>query len=814
VPAFISDLRYAIRMLGRNPGFAAVVILILAVGIGANTAMFSIVDGVLLRPLAFREPQNLVAVEEVIPKFSHMAPAVPVNAGHLLEWRKQWSLAEELALLGGMTFNLNSDGEPERVSGARVSSNLFSMLGVQAQIGRSFLEEEDRPGRDQVVMISDALWQRRFHGDRGVLGRKIVLDGKPYEVIGVLPAGLRMPTLAQLFTVSSTGTIAEIWKPFAVRDDELDNMGDFNFACIARLRAGVTVSRALDELNAVQARIARGLPEKVELRASVEPLDKKMTTRARQGLLMLLAAVAAILLIVCVNIASLLISRASGRSREMAVRAALGASGARLLRQMLTESAVIAILGGALGVGLAYLALHVMLAQAPADLPRLNEIGIDGRVLLVAFALSLSSAVLFGLAPAWRSSRTDPQRDLKSGGRGSSQGREAGRLRAALVSVEVALSTTCLLAAGLLLNSFVRLASIDRGFDVERVMTVNLSLPPSRYPDMAKRAQFVRRVLDRVKALPGVSAAGMTTAVPLAGQHSTNLVSVEGTTAPVMERPLVEFSSVSSGYFAVIGIPLIEGRIFDEKDGDHGVAVISALTAARVWPGTSAIGKRFRLGGDDRPLLEIVGITGDVRGDQPQAPPNPTVYVPYWQRDRQDVALMVRTRMDPASIASSVRGEIRSMDAQLPVPRFRPMQEIVAAAFGERRFQLELVLLFAVVGLVLASLGIYGVVSYSVAQRRGEMGIRMALGATGPALRRMVLAESLRPVAVGLAGGLAATLALSRILQGLLFGVGVADPATMTGVMIVVLAVAAVACYVPASRMTNANPVTWLRYEQ
>ena len=789
-------------------------ILILAVGIGANTAMFSIVDAVLLRALPFRAPQNLVAVEEIVPAFSHIAPDVPVNAMHFLEWRKQWSSAEELSLIGGMTFNINSDGEPERVSGARVSSNLFAMLGVQPQVGRSFLEEEDRPGSDQVVMISDALWQRRFHGDRGVLGRKIVLDGKPYEVIGVLPAGLRLPTLAQLVSMTASGAIPEIWKPFAVRDEELDSMGDFNYGCIARLRSGVSISRALDELNAVQARIARGFPEKIELRASVVPLDQKMTARSRQGLLMLLSAVAAILLIVCVNVASLLISRASGRSRELAVRAALGASGGRLLRQMLTESLVMAMLGGALGVGLAYSGLGAMLAHAPADLPRLNEIGIDGGVLLMAFALSLGSAVLFGLAPAWRSSRADPQRDLKSGGRGSSQSREAGRMRSALVSVEVGLSTTCLIAAGLLLNSFVKLTRVDRGFDAERVITVDLSLPASRYPDMAKRAAFVHSVLDRVKALPGVSAAGITTTVPLTGRRSTNLISVEGISVPVMERPVADFSAISDGYFAAIGIPIVAGRSFEEKDRGHEVVVISALAAAKVWPGESAIGKRFRLGGDNQPLMEIVGVAGDVRADQLQAPPNPTVYVPYWQRDRQDVALMVRTRMDPASIAGAVRGEIRSMDAQLPVPQFRAMQEIVSAAFSERRFQLELVALFAMVGLILASLGIYGVVSYSVAQRRGEMGIRMALGATGPELRRMVLMESLGPVAVGLAAGLAGTLALSRILQGLLFGVGIADPATMAGVAMVVLAVAAAACYVPASRMTNANPVTWLRYEQ
>jgi putative ABC transport system permease protein len=812
--AFLSDLRYAIRMLGRNPGFSAVVIVILAVGIGANTAMFSIVDGVLLRALPFRSPRDLVAVEEVVPKFSHIAPRIPVNALHFAEWRKQWTAASELALLGELTFNINSDGEPERVNGARVSANLFRMLGIEPQIGRTFLDEEDRPGRDREVLIADSLWRRRFHGDRGVVGHQIILDGKSYEVIGVLPAGLRLPTMAQIETLATNQSVPEIWKPFAVRDDELSPMGEFDFACIARLRGGVTISRALDELNAVQARIALGFPEKVELRAAIDPLDRKMTSRSRQGLLMLLAAVAAILLIVCVNIASLLISRGAGRTRELAVRAALGASGGRLLRQMLTESAVIAMVGGALGLALAYSLLGVMLAHAPANLPRLNEIRIDGRVLLAAFVLSLGSAVLFGLAPAWRSSRADPQRDLTSGGRGRTQNRRTGRLRSALVSLEVGLSTTCLLAAGLLLNSFVRLARIDRGFDAERVITVNLSLSASRYPDMPKRAEFVRGVLDRVRALPGVSAAGITTSIPLTGRSSTNLISIEGTRAPMMERPMADFSSVSGGYFSAIGIPLLAGRLFDEQDRGHGVVVISALTAARVWPGENAIGKRFRLGGDNQPLMEIVGVTGDVRADEVQSEPNPTVYVPYWQRDRQDLALVVRTRMDPASIATAVRGEIRSMDAQLPVPRFRAMPEIVAAAFGERRFQLELVLLFAAVGLVLAGLGIYGVVSYSVEQRRSEMGIRMALGATGPGLRRMVVMESLGPVAVGLAAGLAGTVAIERILRGLLFGVGVADPPTVAGVMLVVLTIAATACYVPASRITRSNQLTWLRWEQ
>ena len=789
-------IRYALRILKRNPGFSAIVILILAAGIGANTAMFSLVDGVLLRSLPFPDPGKLYAIQEVVPRFAHLAPTLPVSAHHYSEWRKQWKAAAQIALIGEFTLNLTSDGEPERLTAARITADFFPMLGIQPQLGRTFLEEEGRPGSDQVVILGDGLWRRRFHADPGVLGRKIVLDGIPYEIVGVLPPGLQVPGSSQLQNLQFGEGRVELWKPFALRESELSVMGDFNYGSIVRLKDGVSASRALDELNAIQESIVRILPERIELRATLVPLQNQITGRSRQGLLLPLAAVGAVLLIVCVNIANLLLSRATGRRREFAIRLAMGSSAGRLMRQMLVESMVLAALGGLAGVGIAYGALQVILSTAPAGLPRLNEVHLDARMLGVALLLSVVSALLFGLLPAWRSSRTDPQAGLRAGGRSATEGVQTGRLRAVLVSLEVGLSTVSLVAAGLL--------HVDKGFDVDRVMTVSLNFPSNSYPDLAKRSEFLRQAIDRVRSLPGVTAAGVSSRLPLSGEGGNNLILLEGVEGPILERPLADYRSVNADYFRVMGIPLRQGRIFDDADRKRGEALVSELTAQRFWPGQNPIGKRFKIGDPNNPLIDVIGVVGDVRKGL-QKPPGPTVYIPYWRRGREDMALVVRTAIDPAAIATAVRREIQKLDAALPVPQFQTMQQMVSQSVAERRFQLTLVLLFAGVALALASLGIYGVVSYSVAQRRGEMGIRMALGATPSDLRALVLRQGLAPVLAGLACGLAGAIAVGRVLRGLLFGVTLADPLTLVAVSAVLLVVATAACYVPAFRATRAN---------
>lgn len=810
----MADLRYALRTLARAPGFSAIVILILAVGIGANTAMFSIVDGVLLRPLPFHDPERLFAVQETVLRVSTMPPSLPVSALHFREWRKHWTAADQIAIFNSHPADLATDSEPQRINFARASATLFPLLGVAPQIGRNFRSEEDQTGHDQVVLIIDSLWRSQFHADASILGRKILIDGLPFEVIGVLPAGLVLPKVSELQGMRFNDVDPDVWKPLAIRDQELEPMGDFNFAAIARLKPGISGAQALAELDSVQAAIVKEfVHENVDLRASLVPLQAQITGRSRQGLLLLMGAVGAVLLIVCVNVANLLLSRSTGRRREFAIRAALGASSSRLLRQMMTESLLLAAIGGALGVAIAYEALQLILAGAPIDLPRVNEIHIDARVLAVALLLTLASALLFGLLPALRESRSDPQEGLKASGRSSTEGRQGARVRSTLVTVEVALSTLCLIGAGLLLSSFTRLMHVDRGFAVERITTVDLNLPAARYPDLPHRADFLKKLLDGVRALPGVTDAAVSNILPLAAQGSDNILSVDGTDQPEFLRPIADFRLISEDYFQTMSIPLTAGRAFEPTDRGRNLAILSGEAASRLWPRENPLGKKFHLGGFEAPLLEVIGIAAAVRGTSLQQAPPMVVYIPYWQRNQSAYSLAVRTAMDPAQISSAVRGEIRTVDSQMPVPAFRTMRQIVSASVAQRQFQLTLVLLFAAIGLVLASLGIYGVVAYSVEQRRGEMGIRMALGATASGLRAMVLRQGLMPVATGLALGIAGSIALGRILEGLLFGVSASDPLTIARVAAVLLTVGAAACYVPAARVTRADPLNALRYE-
>jgi predicted permease len=809
----MTDLRFAARMLRKNPGFSAIAIATLALGIGANTAIFSVVDAVILRPLAYPDAGRLFAIHEIVPKFSRFAPLIPVNGAHFLEWRKSVNSFEELALLNGYTVNLTGANEPERVPMARVSSNLFPMLGVQAQLGRTFTAEEDRSGHDRVVVLDDALWRRRFGGDRNVIGRMIALDGASYEVIGVLPGNLRFPKLSQLFALSIAEERPEIWKPLALRDSELESLGDFDFACIARLKRGISGAQASAELNAVQARITNQMPEKVELKASLVPLREQITGRSRTGLELMLGAIGAVLLIGCVNIANLLLARASARRREIAIRSAIGAGSGRLMRQMLAESLLLSGLGGLLGVAIAYGAVRLILEYAPVDLPRLDEVRLDWRVLGFTVAISVLSGLFFGLLPAWRASRTDPQEAMKSGARGTTAGRSSGRLRSALVGVEVGLGAMCLIAGGLLLHSFIKLLQVDRGFEVRRIVTVALNLPDSRYSSTQKRAAFFRAVLEQVGALPGVVSAGISNMLPLGGEGNNNLLSVEGATVPFTERPLADVRQVNPEYFRTMGIPLRAGQMFSEADRDRKVMLVSAMTAERVWPGQSPIGKRVRIGDEKAELMEVTGVVGDVRGVSLNKGATMTVYVPYWQRCNSSESLAVKTAADPAALSPSIRNVIRRMDPDLPAPAFRTMEDIMAESVAQRRFQMNMVALFAVAAMLLASLGIYGVVAYSVTQRTNEMGIRLALGAQPGSLRRMVARECLLPVAIGLGAGVAISMAMGRVLGSLLFGVNASDPITIAGVVALLGVVGAAASYIPARRATLVDPVRALRYE-
>jgi len=808
-----NDLRHAVRTLGRNPLFSAIAVVTLAIGIGANTAIFTIVDGVIIRPLGYGDESRLFVIHEVIPKFSSMAPKVPVNAMHFLEWRKRMHSFERMGLIGGMRLNLTGAGEPERLAAARVSPNVFPMLAGRTQLGRAFLEEEDQPGRDDVVVLSNELWRRRFASDPNILGRKIQLDGRPYEVIGVLSAQFHFPKLSHLYAMDVAAEQPDLWKPFAVKPDELEAMGDFNYVCIAQLQAGVSRSQALSELNAVQASIASQAPEQVELHAAMVPLQDQITSRSRLGLQLMLFAVGAVLLIGCTNIANLLLARTASRKTELAIRSALGAGVRRLLRQMLSESLLLAGIGGAVGVLIAYIALRALLSRAPVDLPRLDEIHLDLRVLMFALTASLTAGLLCGLLPAWRFARTAPMAAMKSGVR-TTEGRDSGRLRSILVALEVGLSTLCLLAGGLLMRSFLNLMNVDKGFAVEGVLTVNLNLPNTRYPKEQDQVRFTRSLLDSVQVLPGVVSVGVSNMLPLSGEGGNNFIGLEGINLPMMERPLADIRGVNPDYFATMNIPLRRGRFFADADGENKVAVVSTLTADHLWPGQNPLGKRFKIGDPDGPFVQVAGVVGDVRGAKLDRTPGLTIYVPYWQRRTfGGPSLAVKTGVEPLMVSSSVRNAIHHIDAELPVGHFETMQEVVGESMAQRRFQMDLVLIFACTALLLAALGIYGVISYSVALRTNEMGIRMALGACSADILKMVLRQAMMPVATGACVGLAAFLIAGRLLSGLLYGVSPVDGVTIASVLVILSGIAALASMVPARRASRVNPTVALRYE-
>jgi putative ABC transport system permease protein len=769
-----------------------------------------LVNGVLLRPPAYRDPDRLVAIDQILPKFAKLYPALPVNLGILLEWRKQATSLESIGVMQPSAVNVTGAGEPELVAGARVSANIFAVLGIQPRLGRSFMEGEDPSGHDRVAILADSLWRRRFHSDPSIVGRKILLNGSPHEVVGVLPASFRYPVGAG-FAGFAAAAKTEVFRPLGYENDDLKlRMGDFNYWVTARLRPGVSISQARAELNVVQAGISARLPDNLDLHASMAPLQERMVADVRQGLVLLMAAVGAVLLILWVNLANLSLVRAAGRARDAAIRTALGASRGRLVRQSLAESLLLALTGGALGVGLAYGGLRALLAAAPIDLPRLNEVHVDLRVLVFALAVSLAAGAVLGILPALRSAAAAPFESLKSGSRTSTEGRRGLRIRDLLVSLEVGLGATLLVTAGLLIASFARVMTVDKGFDVERVMALDMSLPATKYPDDAPQTAFFRRVLDKAAAMPGVQSAALVSALPLEGETWIDIVGTEHDPRPLLEKPSTNVRFISPGYFQTLRIALREGRDFGEQDRGRKVTIISAGLAQRVWPGQNPLGRKLDNGNG---VLEVVGVTADIRSTSLDHDPVNMMYIPYWQRARRQGSLLVRTAMDPRGIAATLRSAIWAVDSEVPIPEVRTLDQVMERSVAERRFQAMLVVLFAAAALALAAFGSYGVVSYAVARRRAEMGIRMALGATRSDVLKMVLRQGMMPVLAGLAAGAMAALALGRFMASLLFQVSAHDPLAFMAAAAVLLLVSAAACLVPARRATLVDPTEALRFE-
>ena len=723
----------------------------------------------------------------------------------------------DLAIFGEAALNLTGQGEPERLGGLRVSANLFPMLGIRMARGRGFRPEEEIPGGDAVAILSHDFWMRRFAGDPAILDRRLEVDGRSFRVVGVLPAEFVFVTGKQFHPALPLPSQIDIWVPMAFSNAELQKQPNFDYGVIGRLKPGVSMQQAQQELDAVSVRFGREeWPTlRMDLHPVMVPLPEIFTGNVRPGLILLLGAVGLLLLIACVNLANLLMARMTGRRREFATRAALGARRGRLARQLLTESLLLATLGAAAGAVLAWWGTRLAISLGPGDLPLLQRVSLNAPVLCFTIAIALLAGVGFGLLPAIETVRLDLADDLKEGARGFTDGPRSGRLRKALVAIEAALSTALLAAAGLLLHSFVNVTNVQKGFAVERVLSADLSLPQRTYQSPQQRIGFYRDALSRIAALPGVVAAGAVTDLPLTNESSNRIVSLESDTTLSLQRPVAAWRHATPQYFSAMGIPMLAGRPFRDLEPSPA-AVISQSLAKALWPDSqpaSVVGRRVHERGPGSPLVTIVGVAADVRTVSLEARPMPQMYRPYTQGSAADMSVVVRSAQDPRSLANAVRGEIRSLDSNLPVPAMKTMREIVAGSVAQRRFQMVLILAFAGLALVLAIVGIYGVVCYSVLLRTREIGLRIALGAQQADVLRSVLKEGLAPVVAGLAMGLAGAAATARALKSLLFEIGPLDPVAIGGVACVLLLAATAACYVPARWASRLDPTEALRHE-
>jgi putative ABC transport system permease protein len=798
-----NDLRYALRQLIKSPGFAAVTILTLALGIGACTAIFSVVNAVLLRPLDYPDPARLVIIRETnLPDFPEFSASPP----NYLDWEKQTKSYEHLAAYSGSRINLTGDGEPQQLVGIKATAHYFDVYGIKPALGRTFLPEEDALGKEHVVVLSYPFWQRVFGGAADVLGRPVQLNGEPYTVIGVAPLG---------FGIASK---IDAWMPMAFKPDETANdaRGGHYLSVVGRLRAGVTVAQAEAELKVLAAQLAKQYPDSNKgWGIFMMPLQDYSVRDVRTVLYTLLGAVGCVLLIACANIANLLLARATARHREISIRAALGASRARLVRQLLTESVLLALCGGLAGMLLARWGLDALLALAPANLPRVTDIHLNAGVLVFSLALSVITGLVFGIAPAWLAASADVNEALKQGSRGSTEGGARGRMRSALVVIEVTLALMLLGGAGLLARSFIQLAHVDPGFTPENATVLRLSLPQKKYALPEQQTAFANSLLERVKNLPGVQAAGLTHSMPLVSDYVLSF-NIEGRPALApSDLPNTNYYAVTPDYFRAMGIRLVRGRVFTAQDDAKAprVAIINETMARQHFPNEDPIGKRINITNGPDTWREIIGIVGDIKQYGVDKATSSQSYEPFAQVPFSSLNVVIRTNGPPTALLGAIRPTVYAVDKDQPIGTIRPLEEIMADSIARQRFAMTLLTVFSLVALVIAAVGIYGVMAYSVVQRTGEFGIRMALGAQQRDVLRLVLTQGGKLIGLGLIIGLAATLAASRAMGSMLFNTSAQDPLTLATITLLLGAVALIACLLPANRATKVNPIEALRTE-
>ncbi|HMG76369.1 MAG TPA: ABC transporter permease [Pyrinomonadaceae bacterium] len=814
------DIRYGIRGLLKHPGFTLVALITLALGIGANTAIFTVVNAVLLRPLPFAEPQQLVFIWQTHPFGKRIGvDKLPSSYRDFLDWQEQSNLFEGMAMLDGWGGNLTGGDTPEHVDGARVSVNLLSLLRARPALGSDFTAENAKPGNERVVMLSYGLWQRRFGGDASVVGRQMQIDGQAYTIQGVMGKDFAFPKdvgLPDYFSFEKT----EVWLPAALSDQQRKNRESHHLAVLARLKPGATLAQAQSQMAAVARNIEQQDPKQAkDWGTSVNLVHEQVVGSSRKMILILLGAVGFVLLIACANVANLLLARATSRQKEIAIRTALGAGRLRIVRQLLTESVLLSLVGGTLGVLLASWSVKLLVAYGSGRLPRLGEINIDGRVLWFTFAVSLITGVLFGLVPALQASKTDLNESLKESGRSAMGGRRRQRARSMLVVSEVALSLVLLIGAGLLIKSFVRLQNVKPGFAPDHLLTINLALPQAKYKEDAQMSRFFEQVVERARAIPGVEVAAAVSHLPLSGQEELDGFTVEGRPAPVDlgQIQTADFRVITPDYFRAMQIPLRKGRYFTDQDRANTAnsIIIDETFARQVFPGEDPVGKRIdeQGGRADHGFATIIGVVGSVKHTDLSIVSRPAMYVVADQNPWQYMTLVIRSKNDPAMLTSAVRREVAAVDKDQPLSEITTMDELFAKAVAPQRFNMLLVGLFAALALMLATVGIYGVIGYSVTQRLQEMGVRLALGASARDILRLIIGRAMLTALIGIGLGLIAAFALTRVMTSLLYEVSATDPAIFAGLSVLLVGVALIASYIPARRATKVDPLVALRYE-
>ena len=809
---FWQDLRYAIRTLLKKPGFTAVVLIVLGLGIGANTAIFSIVNAVLLRPLPYTDPDRLVMIHEHLPKL--FGPAVNLSGAEFLDYRDGNTVFAQSAAFTDIKVNLTGANDTQRVQGARVSASFFPTLGVAPALGRGFLTQEDQPGPNHVVVLSDGLWRTQFGGDPSIVGKSANVDDQPYTIVGVMSPSFEFPYRDQLMQQEP-----QLWVPLALTDKEKQGRADsFDFRFIGRLKPGVSLSQAQSDIALIGSRLSQQYPEvyrgSLEMTAGVVSFKETVVGDVRPLLLVLFGAVAFVLLISCANVANLLLVRAVARRKEIAIRRVLGAGSFRLVRQLLIESLLLSLSAATFGLLFAFWAARLVVKFGPRDVPRLQDVHVDARVLIFTFAVTLLTAVLFGIAPAMKGAYVNFNESLKQTSGRASASRETNRLRGLLVVFETAAAIVLLVAAGLLVNSFVRLMRVQPGFDPEGVVVARTALPPIRYAKEQQNKAVYKQILAKLTAVPGVKSVGVATYLPLTGDWGIGF-RIEGTDENEFHN--ADGTWVSEDYLRTMGIRLLQGRDFsaDDREDTTPVILINETMRRTYFPG-DVVGKRLRWGGwPGADWLTIVGVVNDVKVSALEAATRPMIYMPIFQipRARQNVIFVARTNASPAALATSMREAITSVDKELPAYDIRTMNDVVSESVAQRRFSTMLLSIFGLVALLLAAIGLYAVMSYTVTQRTQEIGIRIALGAQVRDILRLIVGSGMSLALVGVVLGVGVSFALTRLMGSLLFGVTPTDPLTFAFVTLGLLLVALCACAIPASRATKLDPLVALRHE-